>query len=168
MADDLIRQRPHPSVNSIAWTMWHLTRVEDAALNRFIADRPQVLDDGGWMEKMGVPLRHNGFEMTKTEVDALSQQVDLSALRGYSDAVRARTLEIVENLDPESLAETVTRERLELVLLEEGLSGPRAEGLVDGYTGWSKAVFLMNHGLTHAYHHVGEINVISSLLGLES
>ena len=54
------------------------------------------------------------------------------------------------------------------LLIGEGLAGPRAEGLVENYTGWSKAQCLMNHGLTHSYHHVGEMNVISSLMGLGS
>lgn len=163
---EMMRQRPHPNVNSIAWNLWHLTRVEDSALNRFIADRPQVLDAGSWDKKMGVPLRHNGYDMTKPQVDELSQQVDLAALRAYGAAVRQQTLEIVSELREEELQETVTRARLEQVILDEGLAAPGAEGLADGYTGWSKAMFLMNHGLTHSYHHVGEMNVITSLLGL--
>jgi hypothetical protein len=166
--EDLMRQRPHPRVNSLAWNMWHLTRVEDIAVNRFIADRPQVLDEGGWMEKMGVPLRHNGFAMTFPEVDELNQRVDLHALRGYSGAVKARTLEVVPQLTEEILQEKLTEERVRAVMLDEGTAGPRAEGLVENYTGWTKAMFLMNHALTHSYHHVGEMNVISSLLGLAS
>ena len=165
--DDLLRQRPHPRVNSIAWNLWHVARVEDSALNRFVADNPQVLDAGGWLDKMGIPLRHNGFAMTLDEVDALSQQIDLKALRGYMAALRKSTQEIVANLDLAALDETLTRERVTQVLVNEGLAGPRAEGLVDNYTGWSKSQCLMNLGLTHAYHHVGEINVICSLLGLE-
>ncbi|HAY83670.1 MAG TPA: hypothetical protein DCY42_01745, partial [Chloroflexi bacterium] len=73
--EDLIRQRPHPRVNSLAWNLWHVARVEDFALNRFIADQPQVLDRGDWQEQMGIPLRHNGFAMTLEEVDQLSQQI---------------------------------------------------------------------------------------------
>lgn len=165
---EMLRQRPDPKVNSIIWNLWHMARVEDAALNRFIADRPQVLDDGGWMQKMAVPLRHNGFGMTLAEVDVLSRQIDLEALRGYMDAVQQRTLEIVETLKLENLGDTLSRARAEKIVIEEGLAGPRGAGLAENYTGWSKAQFLMNHGLTHAYHHIGEINVISSLLGLPS
>jgi uncharacterized damage-inducible protein DinB len=165
---DLLRQRPDPKVNSIVWNLWHMARVEDAALNRFIADRPQVLDDGGWMEKIAVPLRHNGFEMTLAEVDVLSRQINLDALQGYASAVQQRTLEIVETLQIESLGDTLSQARVEQIIIKEGLAGPRAQGLVENYTGWSKAQFLMNHGLTHSYHHIGEINVISSLLGLPS
>jgi hypothetical protein len=47
--ENLMRQRPHPRVNSIAWILWHLTRVEDAGLNRFVVDRSQILDEGSWI-----------------------------------------------------------------------------------------------------------------------
>ena len=166
--EEMMRQRPHPRVNSLAWNLWHIARGEDSALNRFVTDQTQVLDDGAWMEKMALPLRHNGFGMTLDEVDQLSQQVELQALRGYSNAVRERTMEIVRGLDLATLSETLTREHVEFVLIQEGLAGPRAEGLVDNYTGWTKAQCLMNLGLTHSYHHVGEMNVLASLLGLDS
>ncbi|TFG47472.1 MAG: DinB family protein, partial [Anaerolineales bacterium] len=84
---DLMRQRPHPRVNSIAWIMWHLVRVEDAGLNRFVMDGSQVLDESDWMQRMNVPWRHNGGEMTLAGVDELSRMVDLPALRAYSQAV---------------------------------------------------------------------------------
>jgi hypothetical protein len=45
---NLMRQRPHSRVNSIAWVVWHLTRAEDAGLNRFVVDRPK-----SWMEARG-------------------------------------------------------------------------------------------------------------------
>ena len=168
VSEDMMRQRPHPRVNSLAWNLWHIARVEDSALNRFVEDRPQVLDDGDWMEKMALPLRHNGFEMTFEEVDQLNQQIDLQALRGYSEAIHRRTMEITTRLKLADLEEELTRERVELVLIKEGLGSPRAEGLVENYTGWTKAQCLMNLGLTHSYHHVGEMNVICSLLGLGS
>ncbi len=163
----LMRERPHPRVNSIAWNLWHITRVEDAALNRFISDQPQVLDEGQWMERMNVPWRHNGSEMTFAEVDELNQRIDLQALHGYSNAVNQRTLEIIDHLDAERLDETMQVERLRVILFDEGLAGPRAAGLLENYTGWTKGKVLMNLGLTHSYQHVGEMGVIASLLGVE-
>lgn len=78
--DDEMRRRPHPRCNSIAWILWHIARVEDAGLNRFVADDPQVFDEGGWAERMNVPLRHHGSGMTLAEVDDLSARIDLAAL----------------------------------------------------------------------------------------
>ena len=165
--DDLMRQRPHPRVNSIAWVLWHLTRVEDAAMNRFMVDLPQVLDEGQWMQRMNVPWRHNGSEMTFDEVDDLSRRIDLQALHDYADAVHRQTLEIVAQLNADSLDETMQADRLRVILFDEGLAGPRAAGLLENYTGWSKGKVLMNLALTHPYQHVGEMDVIASLLGVE-
>lgn len=165
--EDQLRQRPHPRVNSIVWNLWHLTRVEDAGLNRFVVDRHQVLDEGGWLARLHVPWRHQGTEMSFPEVDDLSQQIDVRAMHDYSQAVQSRTLDIVKQLDPDSLDAVMEVARLRKIVLEEGLAHPRATGLVENYTGWSKGRCLMSFGLTHPFQHVGEIGVISSLLGLE-
>jgi hypothetical protein len=164
---DLMRQRPHPQVNSIAWNLWHLTPVEDAGLNRFVVDLPQVLDEGKWLPRLNIPWRHQGTEMTFAEVDDLSQRIDVQALQDYSGAVQARTRNILNQLDPNSLDAIMEVERLRVILLDEGLAHSRAAGLVENYTGWTKGRCLMSFGLTHPFQHVGEISVIASLLGLE-
>ena len=165
--DDLMRQRPHPRVNSIAWILWHLTRVEDAGLNRFVVDGSQVLDDGSWMEKMNLPIRHNGGDMNFAEVDDLSQRINLQALQEYSKAVQLRTREIVSQLTYDSLDAVMEEGYLRVILFDEGLASPRSAGLLDNYLGWTKGKCLMNFGMTHPYQHVGEIGVIASLLGVD-
>ena len=165
--DALMRQRPHARVNSIAWNLWHLTRVEDSALNRFVVDRTQVFDDGAWGQRMNVPWRHSGGEMTFAEVDELNQRIDLAALHAYSNAVQARTREIIGQLDFDQLDAVMEVERLRVILFDEGFAHPKATGLLENYTGWSKGKCLMNLGLTHPFQHVGEIGVIASLLGVD-
>ncbi|HTX90104.1 MAG TPA: DinB family protein [Anaerolineales bacterium] len=162
-----MRTRPHPRVNSIAWVFWHLTRVEDAGLNRFVADRPQVLDEGNWQERMKLPWRHNGNGMDFNEVDELGRRIDLEALHGYSNAVHDRTLEIVPTLNMDVLAPVMGANRLRKILFEEGWARTNDPGLVDNYLNWTKGKCLMNFGLTHPYQHVGEMGVIASLLGVE-
>ncbi len=164
--EDLMRQRPHPGVNSIAWNVWHLTRVEDAGLNRFVTDRPQVLDEDQWLQRMNIPWRHHGSGMTFAEVDELDQRIDVPALRAYSSAVQARTRDIVSQLDPGRLDAVMEVERLRLILFDEGLAHPQSAGLLENYLGWTKGKCLMNFGLTHPFQHVGEIGVIASLLGV--
>ena len=165
--DDLMRQRPHPQVNSIAWILWHLTRVEDAGLNRFVVDGSQVLDDGSWMEKMNLPIRHNGGDMNFAEVDDLSQRINLQALQEYSKAVQLRTREIVSQLTYDSLDAVMEEGYLRVILFDEGLASPRSAGLLQNYLGWTKGKCLMNFGMTHPYQNVGEIGVIASLLGVD-
>jgi hypothetical protein len=167
VSHDLMRQRPHPRVNSIAWNLWHLTRVEDAGLNRFVVDWSQVLDEGNWMERMNIPWRHHGSNMNFAEVDELSQRIDLAALQEYSNAVQARTRHIISMLDVRQLAMVVEEEHLRKIIIAEGLAHSQAEGFIDNYRGWTRGKCLTNFGLTHPYQHVGEMGVIASLLGVE-
>lgn len=165
--DEMMRQRPHTRVNSIVWNLWHLTRVEDVALNRFIADLPQVMDEGDWLQRMKIPFRNHGGGMTLDEVEELSRSIDVPALHGYSDAVQARTREIVDRLSMDDLDAVLEEDRLRRILLDEGVARNRDAGMIENYLGWSKGKSLMNLGLTHPYQHVGEIGVIATLLGIE-
>jgi hypothetical protein len=164
--DNLMRQRPHPNVNSIAWILWHLTRVEDSGMNRFVTDRSQILDEGNWMERMNIPWRHNGGGMSFVEVDDLNQRINLAALHDYSIDVQTRSQEIIKQINLEDLDVTLQPEHLKIILLEEGLAHSNGEELVKWYSGWSKGKCLMTFGLTHPFQHIGEMGVIASLLGI--
>lgn len=162
-----MRQRPHPSVNSIAWNLWHLARVEDAGVNRFVADLPQVLDEGGWAEKLHIPWRHHGSGMGFDEVDELNHRINLPALRGYSWAVAERTRQVMASVALDELDVVLTLDRVRQIVVDEGLGHSDPAGLIQNYTGWTKGKCLLNFALTHPYQHVGEIGVIASLLGIE-
>ena len=164
--EDLMRKRPHPGVNSIAWILWHLIRVEDAGLNLFVTEGAQILDEGKWMERLNIPWRDNGGGMNFGEVDTLSQQIDLQALHEYSKAVRVRTHEIVSEISKVDLDATLTPERARVIATDKGLAHSGADELAKWYTGWSKGKCLMVFGLTHPFQHVGEMGVIASLLGI--
>lgn len=165
--DEQMRARPHPRLTSIAWNIWHFTRVEDAALNRFIADRPQVLDDGAWAARMNLPWRHMGGGMTYEEVDELGAAIDIAGLRGYTEAVRARTREIVTVLDPETLDVPLDPDRVRAALFEEGLALRNGEEMLAGYVRLTRGTCLMTLGLTHPFQHMGTIGALSRLLGIE-
>lgn len=167
VSHEQMRQRPHRRTNSIAWNLWHITRVEDAGLNRFVADQPQILDEGRWMERMKIPWRHHGTEMTFAEVDELDERIDLSALHDYSQAVQERTRLIVETLEQQDLDVGMEEKRLRQIMVNEGLAHSQPEGFIKNYLGWSKGKCLMSFGLTHSWQHVGEMEVIASLIGVE-
>lgn len=115
---------------------------------------------------MNIPWRHNGGGMTFAEVDELDQRINLDALHGYSKAVYARTRAIVAELDRFDLDAPLDEPHLRKVLFAEGLAHPNAGGLLQSYLGLTKGKCLLSLGLTHSYQHVGEIDVIASLLGI--
>src|SRR5262249_31533765 len=96
------RARPH-GLNSIAWLVWHMARAEDAGVNRIGAEQPQVLDEQNWLGRLGIERRDAGRGMASAEVDALSERIDVEALRAYWRAVTARTRQVVGGLAPEDL-----------------------------------------------------------------
>ena len=105
--------------------------------------------------------------MSITEVDQLDQRIDLSALQEYSRAVQARTRAVIKTLEMDDLDAEMDEERLRQIMVNEGLAHSNAEGFIKNYLGWSKGKCLMTFGLTHSWQHVGEMEVIASLLGVE-
>ena len=46
--------------HSIAWVVWHMTRIEDATMNLLVAGSPQVLLREDWLERMEIAVRDTG------------------------------------------------------------------------------------------------------------
>ena len=166
------RARPHPAANSIAWLVWHVARSEDFAVNRQVAGRPQVLDEGGWRERLGVPLARVGTGMTDEEVGDFSARVDLGALVEYWRAVDARTAAVVDELRPEDLEMAFTADDIRQQLTDTDALGGLAEdaplfqGVLAAYTGKTKEWVLFQAGLLHHWAHRGEAGLVRSLLGV--
>jgi hypothetical protein len=165
------RARPHPAVNSIAWLTWHLARSEDFALNRLIAGRPQLFEEGGWRDRLGVPLARVGTGMSDEEVGDFSARVELAVLREYWQTVGERSAAVLEELGPEELETTFTEAVLRQQLLEADALGGLAEDaplfqtMLAIYTGKTREWVLFQTGLLHHWGHGGEMGVIRSLLG---
>jgi hypothetical protein len=166
VSHDQMRQRPHPRLNSIAWVLWHITRVEDAGMNRFVMQQPQVLDSADWMVRMNLPWRHHGGEMTLAEVDQLSARIDLDGLYRYMQAVHMRTREIVSTIDQNMLAQPLNIAFVHQVVVDEELGLRNLDSLATHYASWDKGKCLMTFGLTHPFQHVGEMETLASLMDI--
>jgi hypothetical protein len=146
-----------------------VARCEDIGVNRVVADRPQVLYEGGWDHRLGVPLRHIGTGMAVDEVSEFTTQVDITALTGYWDAVGEQTQQVLRSMPPEEFDGPVDPEHLRRVLHQEGAMGPNAAWIEQAWRdGGGRAWFPGRLGLTHSYVHAGEAGVIRSLLGFKA
>ncbi len=159
------RTQPQPGINSLAWLIWHMARVEDAGVNLIVANRPQLLDEENWGERMQVPIRHHGTGMTSQEVADLSTCIDLPALRAYHTAVRLRTLEVIETLRPEELDQVNEVSYLRRVLFDGGVLNPNYDwGERVPYQD-SKCHLLIHFGMMHNQGHFYEAYTVCNLLG---
>jgi Protein of unknown function (DUF664) len=101
--------RLDPEANSIAWLVWHLTRIQDDHLAG-VAGAEQVWTSQGWVERFGLPFDpgDTGYGHRADEVAAV--RVDSGELLvGYYDAVHEHTVRYVERLGDADLARIVDR-----------------------------------------------------------
>lgn len=99
--------RADPEANSLAWLIWHLTRVQDDHIAD-AAQIEQVWTSQGWVDRFGLPLDRldTGFGHTAEEVAAV--QVSSGALLlDYHEAVHEQTTRYVRQLTDADLSRIV-------------------------------------------------------------
>lgn len=84
LPDDALTTRIGPDANTIAWLLWHLTRVQDDHVSE-VAGREQTWTADGWAERLGLPEGDTGYGHTSAQVAGVHPTAD--ELRGYHDAV---------------------------------------------------------------------------------
>jgi uncharacterized damage-inducible protein DinB len=95
--------------NSIAWLVWHLTRVQDDHVAE-VAGREQAWLTSGWAQRFGLDLepRSTGYAHDDAEVAAV--RVDgPGLLLGYHDAVHEQTLSFLDGITDADLDRVVDR-----------------------------------------------------------
>jgi hypothetical protein len=100
--------RVDAEANSIAWLVWHLTRIQDDHVAD-AAQAEQVWTSQGWVERFGLPFDPlaTGFGHQADEVAAV--RLESGELLGYHDAVHQQTVRYVERLGDADLARIVDR-----------------------------------------------------------
>jgi hypothetical protein len=109
LAPEPLGRRLEGRANSIAWLIWHLTRIQDDHLAG-AAGTEQVWTAEGWHGRFGLPFppEVTGYGHRAAEVDEV--QVESGALlTGYYDAVHDRTISSVQGLVDADLDRIVDR-----------------------------------------------------------
>jgi hypothetical protein len=160
LTEDQMRVRPRADLNSIAWLMWHIARAEDIMVNVVLNDKPQVFDDA-WLKRLNITRRDFGIGMTSDEVTALTQQIDVGALREYRDAVGKRTRELVSAYEDADWTGNIEASPLE----KAAAQGAVAPALVKVFTGRPRTAVLSGLALFHPSSHMGEAVTVRSAGG---
>ncbi len=155
MTEEHIRRIPPNCDHSVAWSIWHIARIEDVAMNLLVAGSPQILHEGHWLEQMRVTARDTGNEMDQEGVAALSATIDIEALRAYRLGVGRRTRQIVKLLRAEELKQQVDPSRLGRVM-EEGAVVQAASYITDYWGKRNLAGLLLMPATRHNFVHLNE------------
>ncbi|MDX3745520.1 mycothiol transferase [Streptomyces sp. AK08-02] len=104
---DELGHRPGPDANSVAWLVWHLTRVQDDHVaDAFGLDQVWLTQD--WEKRFGLGLKPHDTGYGHTSAQVAEVKVDSPGLlTGYHDAVHAQSLEALRALTAEDLERVV-------------------------------------------------------------
>jgi len=106
LTEDQLAFRPDAEANSVAWLVWHLTRVQDDHLAD-AAGAEQLWTVGGWVERFGLPFDVGaiGYGQSSDEVGQVRAGAEL--LTAYHDAVHSSAVDYLATLEDEDFARVV-------------------------------------------------------------
>ncbi len=118
--DHSFRKMPTAKDVTVAWNIWHITRIEDLTVNILIKNDAQVLDSG-WLQRLGTRVKDTANAMTDDEIIRFSIDIDKESLYAYRNAVGVRTKQAIESLAFADLKTKVSAERLARIRAEGGV-----------------------------------------------
>jgi uncharacterized damage-inducible protein DinB len=84
---------------------WHLARIEDIWINKFLLGEMEMYELEGWYRKFGTPEQDSGFGFDVKKIDAWPVPT-LELLQAYATAVRGKTQDFLNALNEQKLDES--------------------------------------------------------------
>ena len=121
---------------TIAYSLWHIFRIEDIVANTLIAGCGQVFFRGNYKERTNSPIITTGNELVKQQIAEFSRQLNLGEVQNYIHEVKAQTEKILCDLPYSDLKKKVSAERRkELESLNIVSTDESAAWLIDYWCG---------------------------------
>ncbi|MDR3254502.1 MAG: DinB family protein [Synergistaceae bacterium] len=117
---------------TIAWSIWHITRIEDLTVGILVGGDRQIFDQQQ-KEKLNVAIVDTGNALSDDEIMNLSESINIHSLLDYRAAVIKRTQNIVRELSTNDMRRKVSPDGIEKI---------RAEG---GVTAQEESVWLLDY-----------------------
>jgi len=106
LTQEQLAARLDPEANSIAWLVWHLTRVQDDHVAA-VAGIEQVYTAKGWAKRFDFPFDDAAIGYGQSSADVAAVRADPALLLDYYEDVHRQTLEYVRGLTPADLDRVV-------------------------------------------------------------
>ena len=96
---------------TIAYSLWHIFRIEDITAHTLIAGDGQVFFGQDFQKRINSPIITTGNELIKEEIVRFSEALDIDELYSYISEVDKSTSEMLNSLSYDDLKKKVTDER---------------------------------------------------------
>lgn len=98
---------------TIAYSIWHIFRIEDIVAHTLINENEQVFFSGNYQERINSPIITTGNELVKEQIADFSKQLNMKELYSYIFEVKDSTEKIINSLSYDQLNKKVSEERKE-------------------------------------------------------
>lgn len=88
---------------TIAYSIWHIFRIEDIVAHTLIAKDEQVIFKKDYLKRTNSPIITTGNELCGLQIAEFSRQLDPEGLYRYAAAVKAGTEELLQTLPYQEL-----------------------------------------------------------------
>ena len=121
---------------TIAYSIWHIFRIEDIVAHTLISENEQVFFSGNYQERINSPIITTGNELVKEQIVDFSKQLNLKELYSYIFEVKDSTEKIIRSLSYDEMKKKISEERKEqLKLLNVVSNDENAIWLIDYWCG---------------------------------
>lgn len=150
------RAKINKKSRTIAYGIWHSTRIEDMTMNCLVLNQGQVYDRENVQGAIAKGLRSTGNELNAAEILEVTRRMNIPALLNYQRLVWESTNKSISGLSFDDLGRKVNKVQLKQLLDDGSVSThENASWLIDFWGGKTVAGLLM---MPMCRHHVVHIN----------
>lgn len=153
--------KKYQGYRTLAFFIFHMTRIEDICANILIANEPQVIFQDNWIKKLNINRVDTGNSMSHEEMLEFSSAISQEALFKYRLAVGRKTRSIIENLTVDDLGRKPNEEQLKAIFASKSvLKHEDSEWLVDFWAKKNVGGLLLMPITRHQKVHLNDCQAI--------
>lgn len=142
---------------TVAYGMWHSSRIEDITMNLLVNGTDQVFTIGKWKEKINSKIIDTGNALTPDEILDFSKDIDMIKLKQYRNEVGRKSREIISNLTYEDMKRKFSEDSLKRILAEGAVLDVEASNWLIDFWGKKNVAGIILMPLTrHNMIHINE------------
>ena len=96
---------------TIAYSLWHIFRIEDIVAHSLIAEDEQIIFKGDYQRRINSPIITTANELVKYEIEEFSKKISVEELYNYIIEVDRSTTQILNELTFIDSKEKITDEK---------------------------------------------------------
>ncbi len=96
---------------TIAYSLWHIFRIEDIVAHTLIAEKEQIFFSEGFDKRIKSPIITTGNELLANEIKEFSEKLDIDELYNYIESVDESVTNILNSLSFDELKVKISEDK---------------------------------------------------------